>query len=135
MLDTCGETLLSVCKYCRAELSAAGVNITNLLAGFIKLLWLAGGLFGSLIDPIFSFFINIFVCAKRTRILTLARCDKIIRSSNYSRVSGAGGSLHRPPHLCIGITGVGVSRVVMSQTWSKNNTDYLIIVIIQFLTD
>ena len=80
-----------------------GVNITNLLAGFIKLLWLAGGLFGSLIDPIFSFFINIFVCAKRTRILTLARCDKIIRSSNYSLVSGAGGGLHRPSHLCIGI--------------------------------
>ena len=80
-----------------------GVNITNLLAGFIKLLWLAGGLFGSLIDPIFSFFINIFVCAKRTRILTLARCDKIIRSSNYSGVSGAGGGLHRPSHLCIGI--------------------------------
>ena len=37
MLDTCGETLLSVCKYCGAELSAAGVNITNLnlLSGII----------------------------------------------------------------------------------------------------
>ena len=62
MLDTCGETLLSVCKYCGAELSAAGVNITNLLAGFIKLLWLAGGLFGPYWSHIFLFYQYFCMC-------------------------------------------------------------------------
>ena len=45
----------------RGRAVCGGVNITNLLAGFIKLLWLAGGLFGSLIDPTFAFLSSIFL--------------------------------------------------------------------------
>ena len=69
MLDTCGETLLSVYKYCGAELSAAGVNITNLLASSLNCLdWLVV-IFGSIIDPIFSFLSTFLYLLKEQEFL------------------------------------------------------------------
>ena len=129
MLDTCGETAVSV-QILRGRAVCGGGEyyqsepvirdyidsdwypaLTNYFRQWLVMLLYSFVTFKFMIRPfwitywfhICLSFINIFVCVKRTRILTLARCDKIIRSSNYSRVSGAGGGLHWPPHLCIGI--------------------------------